>query len=187
MFPPVIMSTQPAMVPGRVYRTRELRAFSANPSRWAKHLVEQGVLRQPHHGLFYLPVQSRFGPVGVTDEELLHAFLGTGDFLITGPDVWNALGLGTTQLFAVTLVYNAGRTGEVELGGRRFCSGGCASRRIRIRSGTWSTCSRTSAGWPRTRAASTSTCCARCASGDSIATGFGRWPRSTPARPFVSA
>lgn len=120
MFLPVIMSTPPAMVPGRVYRTRELRAFSANPSRWAKRLVEQGVLRQPHHGLFYLPVQSRFGPVGVTDEELLRAFLGTDDFLITGPYVWNALGLGTTQLFAVTLVYNGERTGEVELGGRRF-------------------------------------------------------------------
>ncbi|MEQ1564796.1 MAG: hypothetical protein ABMA64_04075 [Myxococcota bacterium] len=55
------------------------------------------MLRQPHHGLFYLPVQSRFGPVAAKDE-----------------------GLGTTQLFAVTLVYNGERTGEVELGGRRF-------------------------------------------------------------------
>jgi hypothetical protein len=119
-FLPVTMTLPPALVPGRVYRTRELRAFSANSSRWAKRLVEQGVLRQPHHGLFYAPVQSRFGLVGVTDEELLRAFLGTDDFLITGPDVWNALGLGTTQLFAVTLVYNGGRTGEVELGGRRF-------------------------------------------------------------------
>lgn len=114
------MHTQPAMVPGRVYRTRELRAFSANPSRWAKRLVERGVLRQPYHGLFYMPVQSRFGPVAAMDEELLRAFLGTGDFLITGPYVWNALGLGTTQLFAVTVVYNGERTGEVELGGRRF-------------------------------------------------------------------
>jgi hypothetical protein len=120
MFLPLIMNAHPAMVPGRVYRTRELRAFSANPSRWAKRLVEQGVLRQPHHGLFYLPRVGRFGPVAASDEELLRAFLGTDDFLITGPYVWNALGLGTTQLFAVTLVYNGERTGEVELGGRRF-------------------------------------------------------------------
>lgn len=120
MFLPVNMSTQPPMVPGRVYRTRELREFSANPSRWAKRLVEQGVLRQPHHGLFYLPRVGRFGPAPPSDEELLRAFLGTDAFLITGPYVWNALGLGTTQLFAVTLVYNGERTGEVELDGRRY-------------------------------------------------------------------
>lgn len=120
MFLPVIMNVHPAMVPGRVYRTRELRAFTANPSRWAKRLVEQGVLRRPHHGLFYLPVASRFGPVAASDEELLRAFLGTDEFLGTGPYVWNALGLGTTQLFGVTLVYNRERTGEVALGGRRF-------------------------------------------------------------------
>ena len=114
------MPTPPALVPGRIYRTRELRAFSANPSRWAKRLVAQGVLRQPHHGLFYAPVQSRFGLVGVTEDELLTAFLGTDAYLITGPYVWNALGLGTTQLFAVTLVYNTSRTGKVELGGRPF-------------------------------------------------------------------
>jgi hypothetical protein len=108
------------MVPGRVYRTRELRAFSANPSRWAKRLVQLGVLRQPHHGLFYLPRVGRFGPAPPSDEEMLRAFLGSDAFLITGPDVWNALGLGTTQLFAVTLVYNEARTGEVELGGRRY-------------------------------------------------------------------
>lgn len=120
MFLPLIMNAHPAMVPGRIYRTRELRAFTANPSRWAKRLVEQGILRQPHHGLFYLPMASRFGPVAANDEELLRAFLGTEEFLVTGPYIWNALGLGTTQLFSVTLVYNPERTGEVELDGRRF-------------------------------------------------------------------
>ena len=119
-FLPVIMTSHLAMTPGRVYRTRELREFSANPSRWAKRLVERGVLRQPHHGLFYLPRVGRFGPAPASDEELLRAFLGTDAYLITGPDVWNALGLGTTQLFSVTLVYNGERTGEVELGGRRY-------------------------------------------------------------------
>jgi len=120
MFLPVIMTSHLAMTPGRIYRTRDLRAFSANPSRWAKRLVKQGLLRQPHHGLYYVPLQSRFGPVGPTEDELLHAFLGTDDYLITGPYVWNALGLGTTQLFAVTLVYNRERTGQVRLGGLPF-------------------------------------------------------------------
>ena len=108
------------MIPGRVYRTRELRAFSANPSRWARRLVKQGVLRQPYHGLYYVPVPSNFGPLATRDEELLRAFLGSDEFLITGPYFWNALGLGTTQMFAVTLVYNHERTGEIRLGGRRF-------------------------------------------------------------------
>jgi hypothetical protein len=34
--------------------------------------------------------------------------------------VWNTLGLGTTGVEAVPLVYNTTQTGEVELGGRRF-------------------------------------------------------------------
>jgi len=40
--------------------------------------------------------------------------------VVTGPPVWNALGLGSTALFAATLVYNTRRTGEVVLDGRRF-------------------------------------------------------------------
>lgn len=108
------------MTPGRVYRTHELQAFTANPSRWAKRLVEQGVLRQPCHGLYYVPLPTTFGLMPPRDEELLRAFLGSEDFLISGPYIWNALGLGTTQMFAVTLVYNRERTGELDVGGRRF-------------------------------------------------------------------
>lgn len=108
------------MTPGRVYRTRELRAFTANPTRWAKRLVEQGVLKQPYHGLYYLPQESSFGPVGPTEEELLRAYFDGEPFLVTGPYFWNALGLGTTQMFAVSLVYNQKLTGEVRLGGGRY-------------------------------------------------------------------
>lgn len=108
------------LIPGHVYRTRELRAFSANPSRWAKRLVERGLLRQAGHGLYYAPVQSNFGPVGTRDEEVLRAFLGSDHFLITGPYFWNALGLGTTQMFGISLVYNLKRSGEIALGGRRI-------------------------------------------------------------------
>lgn len=109
-----------ALTPGRVYRTRELRAFTANPTRWAKRLVEQGVLRQPHHGLYYAPVPTNFGLLGPTTAELLRAFLDGDDFLITGPYFWNALGLGTTQMFAVSLVYNRKHTGIMTVGGHRI-------------------------------------------------------------------
>ena len=114
------MTAPPAMIPGRVYRTHELTAFTANPSRWAKRLVQQGVLRQPSHGLYYVPVPTTFGPMPPRTEELLRAFLGSDDFRITGPYFWNALGLGTTQMFAVTLVYNHERTGEIRVGGGRY-------------------------------------------------------------------
>jgi len=77
-------------------------------------------LREAAHGLFYAPVESRFGPAPARDEELLRAFLDGGPSVITGPPRWNALGLGSTAMFAATLAYNTQRTGEFTLDGRRF-------------------------------------------------------------------
>lgn len=105
---------------GRVYRTRDLSQWSANPTRLAARLVERGVLQRLAHGLYVRPAESRFGPVPPTDEALLRAFLGGSPFVITGPAVWNALGLGTTAVHADTLVYNTKRTGTFELAGRTF-------------------------------------------------------------------
>jgi hypothetical protein len=116
------MSTpaQPKLEPGRAYRTRDLRPWSANPTRLARRLVEQGKLREAGHGLYYAPIPTRFGPAPASDEALLSAFLGGEPFLVTGPPCWNALGLGATAMFAVTLVYNTRRSGEFLLSGRRF-------------------------------------------------------------------
>ena len=50
----------------------------------------------------------------------MRAFLGGEPFVFTGPDRWNALGLGTTAVFAMPLVYNTKRSGTFDLGGRRF-------------------------------------------------------------------
>ena len=111
---------QPALEPGRAYRTRDLRPFSANPTRLARRLVDEGKLREAAHGLYYAPVPTRFGPAPASDEALLRAYLGGERFLVTGPPCWNALGLGSTAMFAVALVYNTRRSGEFQLGGRRF-------------------------------------------------------------------
>lgn len=54
------------------------------------------------------------------DEVLLEALLDGEPFIISGPQMWNALGLGSTAMFAATLVYNTRRTGEYTLDGRRF-------------------------------------------------------------------
>lgn len=51
---------------------------------------------------------------------MLKAFLEDSPFLITGPPRWNALGLGSTAMFAATLAYNTRRTGEFTMDGRPF-------------------------------------------------------------------
>lgn len=110
----------PEFEPGRGYRTRDLQKWGANPTRLAHRLVREGKLHQVAHGLFYAPKQSRFGPVPASDEALLRAFFGDDPFVITGPPRWNALGLGSTAMFAATLVYNIRRTGEFKFGNRTF-------------------------------------------------------------------
>ena len=110
----------PSLEPGRVYRTRDLSPWSANAPRLAKRLVAEGELVPLAHGLFAHPRHGRFGPVPPADEELMRAFLGDTPFVVTGPARWNALGLGTTAVFADTLVYNTKRSGRFVLGGRPF-------------------------------------------------------------------
>lgn len=72
------------------------------------------------HGLYAAPEMSRFGPAPPSDDKLMRGFLDGGAFVFTGPERWNALGLGSTGLFAQQLVYNTKRSGTFELGGRTF-------------------------------------------------------------------
>ena len=114
------MPAEPKLEPGRVYRTRDFAAWGANPPRLAKRLVQKGALLPLSHGFFAHPKRSRFGVVPPSDDELMRAFLGGAPFVFTGPDRWNALGLGTTSVFTAPLVYNTKRSGTFNLGGRRF-------------------------------------------------------------------
>lgn len=114
------LAANPQLEPGRAYRTKEFRRWSANPTRLARRLVDEGRLRKAAHGLFYVPTESRFGPAPAPDEELLRAFLDNDRFLITGPPRWNALALGATAMFPAALVYNTRRTGDFSLDGRTF-------------------------------------------------------------------
>ena len=115
-----IGAAHPPLKPGRVYRTRELSRWGANTPRLAKRLARDGKLVRLTHGLFAHPEKTRFGAVPPTDDELMRAFLDDTPFVFTGPERWNALGLGTTALSTERLVYNSKRTGTFELGGRRF-------------------------------------------------------------------
>jgi hypothetical protein len=82
--------------------------------------VKEGELVPLAHGLFAHPKKGRFGVVPPDDHELLRAFLDDTPFVVTGPDRWNALGLGSTAVYAMPLVYNTKRSGVFELGGRKF-------------------------------------------------------------------
>lgn len=110
----------PRLRRGRVYRTEDLSRFDKNPTRLASKLVRAGKLRRLRKGLYHAPRRSAFGEVPPSEDELLRAYFRGRPYLRTGPSVWNTLGLGTTAVEAVPLVYNTTRTGQVELGGRRF-------------------------------------------------------------------
>jgi hypothetical protein len=110
----------PKLEPGRVYRTRDLALWSKNAPRFAKRLEREGRLVRLRNGLFLHPRTGKFGPVPASDVELLRRFLDDTPFVVTGPERWNALGLGTTSAFAYPLVYNRKRSGIYTLGGRVF-------------------------------------------------------------------
>jgi len=106
---------------GRVYRTSEFAAWTSNPARLVDALAERGVLRRLAHGLYMRVEHTKFGGVRrADDDELLRAFLADDNFVVTGSEAWNALGLGAKAVLAAPFVYNHQRTGDVTLDGRRF-------------------------------------------------------------------
>lgn len=106
--------------PGTVYRRTDLSQWSKSVDRHARQLLEEGVLVKLHNGLYYYPKPSVFGSVPASEKDLVSAFLKEDDFLLTSPNAYNALGLGTTQLYNSVVVYNHKRHGLFELGGRQF-------------------------------------------------------------------
>lgn len=109
-----------AMTLGRVYRRQELEGFSGAVDRDLKTLVRNGEVKRLAGGLYYRPERNAFGVVPPSEKELVRAFLKTDDFLVTSHNYFNQLGLGLTQLYNDYVVYNHHRTGDFDLGGRRF-------------------------------------------------------------------
>lgn len=106
--------------PGAVYRRADLAKWSKSVDRHARELVEEGTLQKLRNGLYYCPKPSLFGDVPADDKQLVKSFLKDDDFLLTSPNAYNALGLGTTQLYNTRVVYNHKRHGVFELGGKKF-------------------------------------------------------------------
>jgi len=105
---------------GSVYRRADLERWSTAVDRHLGQLVDDGTLQKLSHGLYHYPKQSVYGPTPPDEGNLVRSFLKDDDFLITSPNAYNSLGVGTTQLYNKRVVYNHKRHGEFELGGRKF-------------------------------------------------------------------
>lgn len=105
---------------GRVYRREDLARLSTAVDRHLRELVAAGKLKKLAQGLYHAPKQSSFGSLPPADEQVVGGFLRDKDFLVFSPSAYNSVGLGTTQLYNRTLVYNHKRHGIFRLGNRQF-------------------------------------------------------------------
>jgi hypothetical protein len=105
---------------GKVYRRSDLEYFSTSIDRELAELTAKALLLKVGQGLYYAPLKSKFGIVPPDQHLLVERFLKGDDFLIVSPNAYNGLGLGLTQLYNVTWVYNHKRKGIIELSGQKF-------------------------------------------------------------------
>jgi hypothetical protein len=106
--------------PGHVYRRQDLARWSKAVDRHIKQLLQDGTLRKLAGGLYLRPKETVFGKAPAEDEKLVAGFLRDSRFLLASPNAYNTLGVGTTQLYDKTVVYNHKRHGKFRLGGRTF-------------------------------------------------------------------
>jgi hypothetical protein len=106
--------------PGQVYRRQDLAHWSHSVDRHIRQAVAEGALRKLAGGLYFRPKETVFGNAPAEDDKLVARFLKDDRFLLASPNAYNALGVGTTQLYDKTVVYNHKRHGLFSLGGRTF-------------------------------------------------------------------
>lgn len=105
---------------GEVYRRADLTKWSNAVDRHLDILEAEGALQKLSPGLYYAPKETAFGVAPPDENKVVRSFLKDDRFLITSPNSYNSLGVGTTQLYNSRTVYNHKRHGEFKLGNRRF-------------------------------------------------------------------
>jgi hypothetical protein len=105
---------------GEVYRRADLAQWSKSVDRHVEQLVADGTLQKLAPGMYYVPKETVFGKTPPNEEILVRRFLNDDRFLLTSPNSYNSLGVGTTQLYNKRIVYNHKRHGEFKLGNRNF-------------------------------------------------------------------
>jgi len=106
--------------PGQAYRRADLARWSNAVDRHLAELVEEGRLVKVSGGLYMSPRKTRFGDASADPHKLVSSFLKDDRFLMVSPNAYNGLGVGTTQLYNETVVYNGKRHGRFELDGRVY-------------------------------------------------------------------
>lgn len=106
--------------PGAVYRRSDLEKWSKAVDRHLQQLQEKGVLVKLSGGLYHYPKKTAFGKAPADEKTLIASFLKDTRFLLTTPNAYNTLRVGTTQLYNETVVYNHKRHGRFQLGSRIF-------------------------------------------------------------------
>lgn len=105
---------------GKVYRRADLNRWSKSVDRHLEELVKEGTLQKVSPGVYYCPKTSVFGNVPPDENDLVSTFLKDDRFLLLSPNLYNSLGVGTTQLYNKKVVYNHKRHGKFRLGNRDF-------------------------------------------------------------------
>lgn len=105
---------------GHVYRREDLGNWTTSVDRHLQNLLLDGTLEKLAQGLYYAPAYSTFGKVPPKDTTLVAAFLKDNRFLLTSPNAYNSLGVGTTQLYNELTVYNYKRHAVIQFGNRTY-------------------------------------------------------------------
>lgn len=105
---------------GQVYRRADLAKWTKSVDRHLDMLVKEGTLKKLSQGVYYFPKETTFGVTPPEEEKLVRSFLKDDRFLLTSPNAYNSLQVGTTQLYNKRVVYNHKRHGDFRLGNRNF-------------------------------------------------------------------
>ena len=105
---------------GKVFRRKDLADKHPSVDRELGRYVRSGLVCKAAQGLYYVPKKTSFGHAPPDEEALVAKFLDDKHFLMFNPSRYNTLGLGTTQLYNTTVVYNHKRHGKFKLAGFEF-------------------------------------------------------------------
>ena len=105
---------------GQVFRRKDLAARHPSIDRELGRYVQEGKVCKAAQGLYYVPKKTPFGEAPPAEGALVAKFLEDDRFLLLNPSSYNSLGLGTTQLYNTTVVYNHKRHGKFKLAGLEF-------------------------------------------------------------------
>lgn len=115
-----LQAVRSQLEPGMVYRRADLSKWSNAVDRHLTQLQNDKTLVKLSGGLYFCPKETVFGAAPPRDRDLVEGFLKDGRFLLMSPSSYNRLGVGSTQLYNETVVYNHKRHGRFKLGNRYF-------------------------------------------------------------------